>query len=35
MVTNDSDVMYSFIVPHVLRLNTEAYIKYLEKVVLS
>ena len=33
-VTSDSDFMPTFIFPCGFRLNMEAYIKYLEKVVL-
>ena len=35
VVTSDDDVMYLFIFPRGLRLNTEAYIKSMEEVVLS
>ena len=35
VVTNNGDVMLPFIFPHGDTHNTEAYIKYLEEVVLS
>ena len=35
MVSCDGDVMSSLIFPHSVRLNTEAYIKCLEEVVLA
>ena len=35
MVTSDSDVMPPFIFPHHFRLNAEAYVKCLEKVILT
>ena len=34
VVTSNGNVMPSFIFPYGLRLNTEAYVNYLEKVVL-
>ena len=35
LVTSDGDVLHLFIFPCSLRLNTEAYIKSLEEIVLS
>ena len=34
-ITSDDDVMLLFIFPHGLKLNTEAYIKCLEKIALT
>ena len=34
VVIKNSNVMPPFIFPHSVRLNTEAYIKWLEKIVL-
>ena len=34
-ITSDGNVMLSFVFPYVLRFNKEAYIQYLEEVVLT
>ena len=32
IITSNGDIIYSFIFPHGLKLNTETFIKYLQKV---